>query len=65
MIKMTQELAHAAGWDAANRLMRKKRLDAWDDECARVAVETFHRVYGHDLLVSIYGHCPECQDKRQ
>lgn len=61
MLTMTRDLAHAAAWDAANRLMRQKNLTAWDEECADKAVETFHRLYAHSFLKSINnGQCPEC-----
>lgn len=62
-ITMTRELAFAASTDAANRLMRKKGLKAWDEECADMAVASFHRLYAHNFLKSInHGKCPECHE---
>lgn len=61
-VVMTRDLAHAAGTDAANRLMRQKGLRAWDDDCLLKAAETFHRLYACAFLKSINcGQCPECE----
>lgn len=66
MIVMTEKLAHSAGWDAANRLMRAKGIARWDEECWNVAAETFHRLYGCQFIKSINnGICPECNHETQ
>jgi hypothetical protein len=46
MIAMTYELAHAAGWDAANRSMRKAGRTVWNKDDYDVACETMNRLLG-------------------
>ena len=41
----TYKIAHAAGMDAGNRLMRKRGLTEWDDECLIRAIEVMETLY--------------------
>lgn len=42
---MTYKLAHAIGWDAGNRNMRKNLRTDWNEEDWNVAAAEFERVY--------------------
>jgi len=44
VIKTTYSLAMTVAKDAANRLMKKKGLKAWDQECKEKAAETFYNL---------------------
>lgn len=39
-------LAMAAGKDAGDRLMRRKGLTTWDEDCRIEAAATFARIHG-------------------
>ena len=45
MITMTYKLAHAAAWDAADRLQHELSLKAWNAACASRFCETFNRLW--------------------
>lgn len=45
-LEMTEELAHAAANDAANRQMRRAGRTAWSAEDFDLAVNTFEQLYG-------------------
>lgn len=43
-IRLTPELARAAGWDAGNRSMRAAGRKAWNEEDYQAAVDTENRL---------------------
>ena len=51
-----QSIAHAAGWDAGDRNMRKHGRVKWNDDDWNVAAETYSRVYGEDKNDEIQAH---------
>lgn len=44
-IKMTRQLAHAAGWDAGNRAMRAGGHTSWSEEDYEAVLEEFRRLW--------------------
>ena len=50
-IKAGYKTAMAAGYDAADKLMKDKGLDAWDEECATLAVNVFNRLIKDEWTV--------------
>lgn len=46
MLIKTYGLAHAAGWDAANKQMREAGRTVWNEDDANLAAETMKRILG-------------------
>jgi hypothetical protein len=44
MIKITYKLAHAAGWDAANRQMHAAGRTTWNEEDFNLAARTMNEL---------------------
>ena len=52
MITMTYKIAHAAGWDAGNKLMRELSLTAWNETCFIQCVEVFNKLWPDSAAIS-------------
>ncbi len=50
-MKVTYEIAHAAGWDAGNVLMRKLGLTEWSEECLIRASEVMNKLWPYPGLI--------------
>jgi hypothetical protein len=48
MMKMTYTIAHAAGWDAANKQMRAAGRTAWNEEDYNLAARTMNELLGEE-----------------
>jgi hypothetical protein len=44
-MKMTAAIARAAGWDAANRQMRKRGDTKWNEDDWNLAAKIFNELY--------------------
>jgi hypothetical protein len=44
-MRMTYQIAHSAGIDAANKQMRLAGRTAWNEEDAALAANTFNQLY--------------------
>lgn len=50
MMAMTYKIAHAAGWDAGNKLMRELGLTAWNEDCLVRASEVHNALWPMEAI---------------